>query len=64
MVEILRGGRSKKLLDNAYDGLPVYAAFDHLGKTEVMTRVDKLLGEGVLKSSGGQYPVLTLGNPG
>ena len=30
VVEILRGGRSRKLLEHSYDGLPAYGTFDHL----------------------------------
>jgi ATP-dependent DNA helicase RecQ len=58
VVEILRGGRSKVLLRNSWDGLPGYGAFDHLTSTEVLSRVDELLAEGKLSSTGGAYPML------
>jgi ATP-dependent DNA helicase RecQ len=58
VVEILRGGRSKALLRNSWDGLPGYGAFDHLTSREVLTRVDELLAEGTLSSTGGAYPML------
>ncbi len=61
LVEILRGGRSKGLLRHSYDGLPVYGQFDHLGKDAVLGRVDALIDDGVLVSSGGHYPVLGVG---
>ncbi len=60
-VEILRGGRSKALLRHAYDGLPLYGAFAHLGGAEVLRRVDALLETGALRSSGGRYPTLAAG---
>src|SRR6266545_4876927 len=41
VVEILRGGRSKVLLRNSWDGLPGYGAFDHLTSREVLARVDE-----------------------
>jgi ATP-dependent DNA helicase RecQ len=58
VVEILRGGRSKALLRNSWDGLPGYGAFDHLTSREVLARVDELLAEGTLSSTGGAYPML------
>ena len=36
VVEILRGGRSRKLLEHSYDGLPAYGAFDHLTGPELL----------------------------
>ena len=35
-VEILRGGRSKVVLEHTYDGLPAYGTFDHLTAGEVL----------------------------
>jgi ATP-dependent DNA helicase RecQ len=58
VVEILRGGRSKALLRNSWDGLPGYGAFDHLTSKEVLARVDDLLADGKLSSTGGAYPML------
>jgi ATP-dependent DNA helicase RecQ len=57
-VEILRGGRSQALRRHAYDGLPLYGAFGHLGPGEVLERVDALLAAGRLRSTGGAYPKL------
>ena len=57
-VEILRGGRSKVVVQNAYDGLPDYGAFAHLRSEEVLGRVDELLAAGTLRSSGGRFPKL------
>src|SRR3954447_12488807 len=58
VVEILRGGRSRKLLENSYDGLPSYGSFDHLTADEVLSRVDGLITAGRLRSTGGAYPKL------
>jgi ATP-dependent DNA helicase RecQ len=58
VVEILRGGRSKVVLRNTWDGLPGYGSFDHLTAREVLARVDELLAEGTLSSTGGAYPML------
>ena len=57
-VEILRGGRSRVIRDNAYDGLPGYGAFGHLTRDEVLSRVDALLADGQLRSTGGRFPKL------
>jgi ATP-dependent DNA helicase RecQ len=58
VVEILRGGRSKALLRNSWDGLPGYGSFDHLTSAQVLARVDEMLAEGRLNSTGGAYPML------
>ena len=58
VVEILRGGRSRKLLEHSYDGLPSYGSFDHLTADEVLRRVDGLITAGRLRSTGGAYPKL------
>ena len=60
-VEILRGGRSQVVRKNAYDGLPAYGTFAHLRADEVLARVDELLDEGRLVSTGGAYPKLRPG---
>jgi ATP-dependent DNA helicase RecQ len=61
-VEILRGGRSQAVRKNAYDGLPSYGTFAHLRADEVLARVDELLDEGRLVSTGGAYPKLRVGH--
>ncbi|MGB9182617.1 MAG: RecQ family ATP-dependent DNA helicase [Solirubrobacteraceae bacterium] len=57
-VEILRGGRSKVVAQYAYDGLAGYGAFAHLRSGEVLGRVDELLSDGRLRSTGGRFPKL------
>jgi ATP-dependent DNA helicase RecQ len=57
-VEILRGGRSKLIAEHAYDALPVYGEFAHLRSADVLERVDELLEEGTLRSTGGRFPKL------
>jgi ATP-dependent DNA helicase RecQ len=57
-VEILRGGRSKLVVQNAYDGLTGYGAFAHLRSEDVLGRVDELLRAGTLRSTGGRFPKL------
>jgi ATP-dependent DNA helicase RecQ len=57
-VEILRGGRSKAIEQHSYDGLAHYGAFRHLRAADVLARVDALLREGELRSTGGRFPKL------
>jgi ATP-dependent DNA helicase RecQ len=57
-AEILHGSRSKKIQRNSYDGLPAYASSSHLRRAEILARVDRLIGEGRLETSGGPYPTL------
>jgi ATP-dependent DNA helicase RecQ len=57
-VEILRGGRSKVVVQNAYDGLAGYGSFAHLRSEDVLGRVDELLEAGTLRSTGGRFPKL------
>ena len=57
-VEILRGGRSKVIAQYAYDRLAAYGAFGHMRSTEVLGRVDQLLEDGKLRSTGGRFPKL------
>ena len=59
-AEILHGGRSKKLLRNAYDGLPAYGVSSHMRRADILARVDELIEAGRLETSGGPYPVLRL----
>jgi ATP-dependent DNA helicase RecQ len=58
VAEILRGGRSQALRRHSYDGLPLYGAFAGLGAEQVLGRVDALLADGRLVSTGGAHPKL------
>jgi ATP-dependent DNA helicase RecQ len=60
VVEILRGGRSRALLEHGYDGLPQYATFDHLTARELLAHVDELIDTGRLHTTGGALPRLAL----
>lgn len=59
-VEILRGGRSKVVVKYGYDGLDRYGDFAGLRADDVLQRVDDLLGQGKLRSTGGKFPKLVL----
>jgi ATP-dependent DNA helicase RecQ len=57
-VEILHGGRSKKIKENSYDGLGAYAIASHMRRADILTRVDELIATGRLASTGGKFPKL------
>jgi ATP-dependent DNA helicase RecQ len=57
-AEILHGSRSQKIQRNSYDGLPAYASSSHMRRADILARVDSLIGEGRLETSGGPYPTL------
>jgi ATP-dependent DNA helicase RecQ len=57
-AEILHGSRSQKIQRNSYDGLPAYASSSHMRRADILARVDRLIGEGRLETSGGPYPTL------
>jgi ATP-dependent DNA helicase RecQ len=57
-VEILRGGRSKVIVQHSYDGLAPYGTFAHLRSDDVLARIDSLIATGTLRSTGGRFPKL------
>jgi ATP-dependent DNA helicase RecQ len=57
-VEILHGGRSKKIQQNSYDGLGAYAMASHMRRADILARVDELIETGRLSSTGGKFPKL------
>jgi ATP-dependent DNA helicase RecQ len=61
VAEVLRGGQAKALVRNGWDGLPEYATYAHLTNGAVLDRIDAMLDEGLLASTGGPRPVLRPG---
>jgi ATP-dependent DNA helicase RecQ len=57
-AEILHGARTKKIERNSYDGLPAYATSARRRRADILARIDELIEEGRLATSGGAYPVL------
>jgi ATP-dependent DNA helicase RecQ len=57
-AEILHGARTKKIERNSYDGLPAYATSARRRRADILARIDELIDEGRLATSGGAYPVL------
>jgi ATP-dependent DNA helicase RecQ len=57
-AEILHGARTKKIERNSYDGLPAYGSSSNMRRADILARVDQLLDEGRIETTGGPYPVL------
>ena len=57
-AEILHGARTKKIERNSYDGLPAYGTSANMRRADILARIDELIGEKRLQTSGGPYPVL------
>jgi ATP-dependent DNA helicase RecQ len=55
---ILHGARTQKIERNSYDGLPAYGASSHMRRADILARIDELIEEKRLATSGGVYPVL------
>ncbi|MGX6449907.1 RQC domain-containing protein, partial [Patulibacter sp. S7RM1-6] len=64
VAEVLRGGRSQRLVANGWDGLPAYGRHADVRAGDVLARVDALIEAGELVSSGGHLPVLDLAEDG
>jgi ATP-dependent DNA helicase RecQ len=57
-AEILHGARTKKIERNSYDGLPAYGTSANMRRADILARIDELIEEKRLQTSGGPYPVL------
>jgi ATP-dependent DNA helicase RecQ len=58
VAEVLRGGQAKAIVRNAWDELPEYGTYAHLSAKRVVDRIDAMIEEGVLASTGGARPTL------
>ncbi len=57
-AEIIHGARTKKIERNSYNGLPAYGTSTQMRRADILARVDELIEAGVIRTSGGPYPVL------
>jgi ATP-dependent DNA helicase RecQ len=57
-AEILHGARTRKIERNSYDGLPAYGVLAGMRRDDILARIDELIDEQRLATSGGRYPVL------
>src|SRR3954469_10715335 len=57
-AEILHGARTKKIERNSYDGLPAYGVSANMRRADILARIDELIEQKRLQTTGGPYPVL------
>jgi ATP-dependent DNA helicase RecQ len=57
-AEILHGARTQKIQRNSYDGLPAYGVSSKMRRADILARIDELIEQKRLATSGGPYPVL------
>jgi ATP-dependent DNA helicase RecQ len=57
-AEILRGRRSKAIVQHSYDGLPHYGAYRELRADDVLAAIDALLESGALRATEARFPKL------
>jgi ATP-dependent DNA helicase RecQ len=57
-AEILHGARTRKIERNSYDGLAAYGVHASMRRADILARIDELIEQSLLATSGGQYPVL------
>jgi ATP-dependent DNA helicase RecQ len=57
-AEILHGARTKKIERNSYDGLPAYGTSANMRRADILARIDELIEDERLQTTGGPYPVL------
>ena len=60
VCEILRGSRNSKLIQSGQNQLTWYGKFEATKHDDLLAVIDGMLGEGLLVSTGGTYPKLTL----
>jgi ATP-dependent DNA helicase RecQ len=58
VAEVLRGGQAKAIQRNEWDALPEYGTYAHLSAKSVVDRIDELIDDGQLETTGGPRPVL------
>jgi ATP-dependent DNA helicase RecQ len=59
---VLKGSRSKKVLDFGFEELPTYGLMKQLTEKDIADMINMLAAEGYLALSDGKYPVLKLTN--
>ena len=60
IVDVLRGGRSERVLKQGHDNLTVYGIAASNSRDELRDLVEQLKAEGLLAASDGEYPTLSV----
>ena len=61
LIKILRGSRAEDVRSRNLDKSPYYGVLGSLGASTVSEVIDKMVFQGILARTGGEYPVLTRG---
>lgn len=62
--DVLRGSKSKRVLDLRHDALSVYGIASSFSNSELKLIINLLLAKGLLGKSGNEYPTLEVTGPG
>jgi ATP-dependent DNA helicase RecQ len=60
VAEVLKGSKSKKVLQFRFDRLPTYGLLQEMTEKEIVDLINILIAEGYLSLTEGQYPLLKL----
>jgi ATP-dependent DNA helicase RecQ len=60
VAEILAGGRAKAVRERGHDRLPVWGTLRRLDRPTIVSFIDQLVGQGLLRKERGKYPTLSL----
>ncbi|HED54140.1 MAG TPA: DNA helicase RecQ [Phycisphaerales bacterium] len=60
IAEVLRGSRSKKVLERGHDRLSTFGLLRSMRKDLIVSLIDQLVDQALLQRSEGEYPVLLL----
>ncbi len=58
IVEVLRGGRSQKVLDRRHERLSIFGKLPNYNESEIKELIGYLLDKGFLMKTGEEYPIL------
>ncbi|MBM3932887.1 MAG: DNA helicase RecQ [SAR202 cluster bacterium] len=64
VIDVLRGGNTKKIRDFGHDQLSVYGIVKDFSREDLVTIVQQLLRKGILEKSADEFPVLRVSSSG
>ena len=63
IAEILRGSKSKRVLERGHQELSTWGLLPNVGKDTIVSFIDQLVDLGALSRDGGKYPVIRIEGP-
>jgi len=64
IIDILRGGKNEKITNLGLDSLSTWGIMTDTSAHKIRAILDCMIDEGILKTEGIEYPVITIGNAG